>query len=168
MSSEENEKYHSMYKNIFKDISEKFGLRKASENFKKIQLRYLKSLDNFFHSKCSKEFQWIESHSVMKDDQLQKDDSTSEREFEKKTNELNRCIKKHDKGYTDVIVDFEKEFNDFNTEIAKNVSKCYELKTEAEVKECIKDKLMVGTPKLISIFDKYSQIFAENENQLKL
>ena len=81
---------------------------------------------------------------------------------------MNQCIQKNDKGLTNAVVDFEKEFNDFNDKISKDVAECYNKKGDNEIKQCIRDKLVKGSKELLGVFGKYEITFKKLNDNIKL
>ena len=167
VDSKDNAKFNTLYKQMFEEVSEELGLKKAVAKFKQIQFSYLTNLDKFFHKKCASEFEWVEKNSTFKDGKMEPLGSIDKKEYELKTNQLNQCIQKNDKGLTNAVVDFEKEFNDFNDKISKDVAECYKRKEDNEIKQCIRDKLVKGSKELLGVFGKYEITFKKLNDNIK-
>ena len=161
-------KFNSLYKDVFIEISNELKLKEHTERFKKKQIGYLEKLDLFFHNKCPHEFEWIEKNSSIINGEMKYNEGTDKNEFEIKNKELNECIKKHDTGLTTPVVNFEKEFEMFNNEVSKGISECFKMENETERKLCVKDKIMNNTKQLLEIFNKYEKTFEEMNHNIKL
>ena len=164
----DKEQFNSLYQEVFNEVSSELGFKESVNKFKNTQFNYLSNLDKFFHKKCPKEFEWIEKNSTFVNGQMKPKDNVDNKEFEIKTNELNDCITKNDKGLTSPVADFEKEFMDFNDNINKAIAECVKLKNDNEKKECIKNKLIKNSDNLIGMFNKYEIIFDNLNKAIKL
>ena len=164
----ETTKFNSLYKDIFTEVSNELKLKEHTERFKKKQITYLEKLDLFFHKKCSSEFEWIDKNTILTNGEMKPKSGISSHEFETKTKALNDCIKQHDTGLTTPIVNFETDFNTFNTEVSKGISECFKLLNETQRKECIKNTVTHSTTKLFEIYNKYEKIFEEMNNNITL
>jgi hypothetical protein len=164
----ETTKFNSLYKDVFTEVSNELKLKEHTERFKKKQITYLEKLDLFFHKTCSTEFEWIDKNTILTNGEMKAKDGISNDDFETRTKALNDCIKKHDTGLTTPIVDFETEFNTFNTEVSKGISDCFKLVNETQRKECIKNTVTHSTTRLFEIYTKYEKIFEEMNNKITL
>ena len=164
----ETTKFNSLYKDIFTEVSNELKLKEHTERFKKKQITYLEKLDLFFHKKCSSEFEWIDKNTILTNGEMKPKSGISSHEFETKTKALNDCIKQHDTGLTTPIVNFETDFNTFNTEVSKGISECFKLLNETQRKECLKNTVTHSTTKLFEIYNKYKKIFEEMNNNITL
>lgn len=160
--------FNALYKEVFNEVSNETGLKAAAEKFKGTQKNYLENLDKYFHSKCTKEFSWIEKNSTFKEGKVEPKEGISKEEFELKSNELHKCISKNDKGLTSAVVDFENEFNDFNGNITNALTECAKKKDDNDIKACIRDKLIVGSNNLMKVFAKHEKVFQEVNQNIKL
>ena len=168
VEKEINPKFNNLYKEMFNEISNQLGLKSSIEKFKKIQFSYLTNLDKFFHKKCTNEFEWVKKNSIIKEGKMEPAKGIDNKEYEKKTTELNECIKRNDKGLTEVVANFEKEFRDFNEKITQDVTVCAKMKQDDEMKKCIREKLLAGSKNLMEVFGKYEKQFETLNDNIKL
>lgn len=160
-----NNKVHIIYNEIQNEFKDKFeNIAKNSENFKGKYESVLGKLDNLFRKNCRGPIEWLEVNTEQTQQGPVLKDKSKEAELEKNVKELESCIKSHDVGSQELLMDFDTRMHNLSANFNEEYGKCLPLKSDDQIKGCFRNLIGGNINKLENFYNDFAVKF-DNMNQ---
>ena len=155
-----NNRIHNLYNDVQNEFKSKFeSIAKNSENFKGKYESVLGKLDVLFRKNCNGPIEWLEKNTEQTQQGPVLKDKSKEHELEANVRELESCIKSHDVGSQDLLMDFDTQMHNLSSGFNDEYGKCLTFKGDDQIKSCFRNLIGGNISKLDAFYNDFSTKF---------